>query len=44
MAIQGIDVSEFQGEVDWAKVKESGIKFAILRAGFGSNSESQDDK
>lgn len=30
----GVDVSEFQGEIDWAAVKESGIDFAIIRAGF----------
>jgi GH25 family lysozyme M1 (1,4-beta-N-acetylmuramidase) len=30
----GIDVSKFQGEIDWAKVKESGIEFAIIRAGL----------
>ena len=44
MAIRGIDVSEFQGEIDWNEVKNAGIEFAILRAGFGSDSESQDDK
>lgn len=34
--IKGIDVSEWQGNIDWAKVKASGIKFAILRLGYGS--------
>ena len=29
--IKGIDVSSFQGKPDWVKVKNSGIKFAILR-------------
>lgn len=29
--IKGIDVSPFQGKPDWTKVKNSGIKFAILR-------------
>ena len=33
-AIPGIDVSEFQGEVDWQQVKDSGMEFAILRVGF----------
>ena len=32
--IQGIDVSEFQGEIDWETVAESGIEFAFIRAGF----------
>lgn len=31
--IQGIDVSHWQGEIDWNKVAEGGIKFAILKAG-----------
>lgn len=30
-----IDVSEWQGNVDWKKVKASGVDYAILRAGFG---------
>jgi len=30
----GIDVSYYQGDVDWKKVKESGIEFAIIRIGY----------
>ena len=30
----GIDVSEHQGEIDWAKAAASGVDFAILRAGY----------
>lgn len=33
-SILGIDVSKFQGKIDWKKVKESGIEFAIIRLGF----------
>lgn len=33
MQIWGIDVSRHQGEIDWAKVKESGVSFAIIKAG-----------
>ena len=44
MTIKGIDVSEFQGNIDWDKVKADGIKFAILRVGFGMDISSQDDK
>ena len=33
MSIKGIDVSEFQGKIDWAKVKNSGVEFAILKLG-----------
>lgn len=32
---KGIDVSWAQGEIDWAKVAASGVKFAIIRAGRG---------
>ena len=31
MEIKGIDVSSYQGKPNWTKVKNSGIKFAILR-------------
>ena len=30
--IRGIDVSSYQGDIDWKQVKESGIQFAILRS------------
>lgn len=33
--MKGIDVSKYQGDIDWDKVKESGIDFAIIRAGYG---------
>lgn len=33
MAIKGIDVSEFQGNINWDKVKADGIEFAILKLG-----------
>ena len=39
MAVHGIDVSEHQGGIDWAKVKKSGkVNFAIIRAGGSSPS------
>lgn len=31
---QGIDVSNYQGYIDWNKVKAAGIDFAILRIGY----------
>lgn len=40
--IKGIDVSRHQGDIDWAKVKNDNIEFAIIRAGYG-NSISQKD-
>ena len=33
----GIDVSEFQGTIDWHKVAESGVTFAFARATYGAN-------
>jgi lysozyme len=33
MAVKGIDVSRWQGNINWAKVKAAGIQFAILKAG-----------
>ena len=30
----GIDVSRYQGTIDWAQVKEVGVDFAILRLGY----------
>lgn len=43
----GIDVSVFQGDIDWQAVKADGIDFVMLRAGFrgyGSGSLNADDK
>ncbi|HJB83639.1 MAG TPA: LysM peptidoglycan-binding domain-containing protein [Candidatus Mediterraneibacter intestinavium] len=37
MSIKGLDVSKFQGEVDWERVKAAGYRFAMLRAGYGFN-------
>ena len=31
----GIDVSSFNNNVDWQKVKSQGIDFAMIRAAFG---------
>ncbi len=33
-SIPGIDVSEFQGDIDWQKVKDAGVEFAIVRVGY----------
>ncbi len=30
----GIDVSSHQGEIDWTAVKNAGVKFVFIRAGF----------
>ena len=42
MITHGIDVSRFQGIIDWDVVKEH-IDFAILRCGFGGDDPRQDD-
>lgn len=34
----GIDVSKWQGEIDWDKVKKAGVQFAIIRAGYRGSS------
>ena len=34
--INGIDISKWQGDIDWQKVKVAGIKFAMIRLGYGS--------
>ena len=34
---KGIDVSKWQGVIDWEKVKADGIQFVIIRAGYGKN-------
>ena len=41
---KGIDVSKFQGVIDWKKVKTSGVEFAMLRAGYGWDNDSQIDE
>ena len=38
LKVQGIDVSKYQGNIDWQKVKNAGIKFAMLRLCSSNNS------
>ena len=40
--LKGIDVSFYQGDIDWGRVKPQ-IDFAILRIGLGDDTASQDD-
>jgi lysozyme len=35
MIIRGIDVSHYQGQIDWGAVEMSGIKFAFCKATEG---------
>ena len=39
---EGIDISSFCGEIDWAKVREAGIDFAMVRLGGRSYGEKGD--
>lgn len=40
---RGIDVSKWDGKINWDKVKADGVDYAILRVGYGENSKTQDD-
>lgn len=33
-ALKGIDVSEFQGNIDWKRVKADGVRYAFIRVGY----------
>lgn len=35
MSIHGIDVSQFQGNINWTNVKSTGTQFVMIRAGYG---------
>ena len=37
--VKGVDVSEYQGEIDWDKIKSQGIDFAFIKATEGSTSK-----
>ena len=39
LSIRGIDVSKYQADVDWKKVADEGVKFAIVRMGFRGMNE-----
>ena len=42
MRSKGIDVSEHQGHIDWAKVAKDGVQFAVIRAGYGRELSQKD--
>lgn len=42
--MKGIDVSHHNGKIDWKKVAESDVDFALIRCGFGDNYKKQDDE
>jgi GH25 family lysozyme M1 (1,4-beta-N-acetylmuramidase) len=33
-SIKGVDVSQYQGNIDWDKVKADGVEFAFIRTGY----------
>ena len=35
----GIDVSAFQGHIDWERVAQSGVEFAIIRVGYRGSTQ-----
>lgn len=44
MKIKGIDVSKHQGSIDWSKVKNDGVEFAIIRIGYGGSAPVKDEQ
>lgn len=44
MEFRGIDVSKWNGNINWQKVKNAGISFAIVREGYGKKDPKQIDK
>ncbi|MBR4781599.1 MAG: hypothetical protein IK014_09615 [Lachnospiraceae bacterium] len=39
LSIRGIDVSKYQGTIDWKKVAAAGVEFAIIRLGYRGMNE-----
>ena len=42
--MKGIDVSKHQGKIDWKKVKNAGVEFAMIRAGYGRYDNQKDSQ
>ena len=42
MTLKGIDVSEWQGTIDWKKVAKDGVQFAVIHAGYGRELSQKD--
>lgn len=41
--MKGIDVSHYQGAIDWAKVKAAGYEFGMIKATYGWDNDKQID-
>lgn len=39
ISLTGVDVSSYQGEIDWGQVAEAGVDFAMIRAGYRGYTE-----
>ena len=44
MILKGIDVSVHNGSINWNQVKNDGVQFAILRAGYGREASQKDQR
>ena len=44
MKIKGIDVSKHNGSIDFSKVKNDGVEFAIIRIGYGGSAPVKDER
>lgn len=42
--VKGVDVSKWNGKINFKRLKEAGYDFAMLRLGYGSNDPKQDDE
>ena len=42
MTLKGIDVSEWQGTIDWRKIAKDGVQFAVIHAGYGRELSQKD--
>lgn len=41
MEIKGVDLSVYQGGIDYDRLKDAGVKFAVIRAGFARTEDKQ---
>ncbi len=44
LQIPGIDVSAYNGVIDWKKAAASGVRFAMIRAGYGGSLLQKDEQ
>lgn len=44
LQIPGIDVSAYNGTIDWKKAADSGVRFAMIRAGYGGSLLQKDEQ